>query len=48
MDKNQYSQKVNQFIENNNITMVNVDPSADFVKALNNTVNPVSYTHLIL
>lgn len=44
MDKNHYSLKVNNFIENNNITLVNTDPSTEFVKALNNAINHC--THL--
>lgn len=39
MDTIQYSQKVNQFIENNNIAMINTDPSPGFVSTLNNTIN---------
>ena len=50
IDKDEYTLKVNEFIKNNNITMVQIDPTADFVKVLNSKINqcthPVSYTHL--
>ena len=39
MDKDQYTLKVNDFINNNNIEMIQVDPTAQFVKILNNIIN---------
>ena len=39
MDKDQYTLKVNDFINNNNIEMIQVYPTPQFVKILNNIIN---------
>ena len=43
MEKRDYTQKVFDFINNNNIKKIDRDPTKAYVKTLNNTINQCNF-----